>query len=110
MNDSLRCIPEAIRLSRCTHAVLWQNIALALGIKAVFLALALFWCRDDLDGRHRRQGREPAGGRQRAAVAAFWAISEGGALPAFAFSAICALTAAILLLWVFQTGTTASKS
>ena len=42
MNDDLRRIPEAIRLSRKTQVILWQNIALALGIKAVFLLLALF--------------------------------------------------------------------
>ncbi len=42
MNDDLRRIPETIRLSRKTHTVLWQNISLALGIKAVFLLLALF--------------------------------------------------------------------
>jgi len=42
MNDDLRRIPETIRLSRQAHAVLWQNISLALGIKAVFLVLALF--------------------------------------------------------------------
>lgn len=42
MNDNLRRLPETIRLSRRTHAVLWQNIALALGIKAVFLLLAIF--------------------------------------------------------------------
>ncbi len=42
MNDDLRRIPETIRLSRKTHAVLWQNISLALGIKGVFLLLALF--------------------------------------------------------------------
>jgi Cd2+/Zn2+-exporting ATPase len=41
MNDDLRRIPEAIRLSRKTHAVLVQNISLALGIKAVFMVLAL---------------------------------------------------------------------
>jgi Zn2+/Cd2+-exporting ATPase len=41
MNDDLRRIPEAIRLSRTTHQVLWQNIVLALGIKAVVLVLAL---------------------------------------------------------------------
>ncbi len=41
MNDDLRRLPETIRLSRKTHAVLWQNIALALGIKAVFLVLAI---------------------------------------------------------------------
>ncbi|MGY4828563.1 cation-translocating P-type ATPase [Sphaerotilaceae bacterium SBD11-9] len=42
MNDDLRRIPETIRLSRKTHGVLWQNISLALGIKAVFMVLALF--------------------------------------------------------------------
>ena len=41
LNDDLRRIPETIRLSRKTHAVLWQNISLALGIKAVFMVLAL---------------------------------------------------------------------
>lgn len=42
MNDNLQRIPETIRLSRHTHAVLWQNITLALGIKVIFLGLALF--------------------------------------------------------------------
>jgi Cd2+/Zn2+-exporting ATPase len=42
MNDDLRRIPEAIRLSRKTHSVLVQNITLALAIKAVFLVLTLF--------------------------------------------------------------------
>ncbi|CAA2107007.1 heavy metal translocating P-type ATPase [Variovorax paradoxus] len=42
MNDDLRRIPETIRLSRRAHAVLWQNITLALGIKAVFFVLAVF--------------------------------------------------------------------
>ena len=41
MNDDLRRIPEIICLSRRTHAVLWQNIGLALGIKAVFLVWAV---------------------------------------------------------------------
>ena len=41
MDDDLRKIPHFIRLSRATHAVLVQNIVLALGIKAVFLALTL---------------------------------------------------------------------
>ena len=41
MNDDLRRIPQAIRLSRKTHTVLMQNISLALGIKAVFIVLAL---------------------------------------------------------------------
>lgn len=42
MNDDLQRLPETIRLSRRTHAVLWQNISLALGIKAVFLVAAVF--------------------------------------------------------------------
>jgi Cd2+/Zn2+-exporting ATPase len=42
MNDDLRRIPEAIALSKRTRTVLYQNIGLALGIKAVFLALAVF--------------------------------------------------------------------
>ena len=39
MDDDLRKIPAFIRLSRTTAAILTQNIVLALGIKAVFLAL-----------------------------------------------------------------------
>ena len=42
MNDNLQRIAETVRLSRRTHAVLWQNITLALGIKAVFMVLAVF--------------------------------------------------------------------
>lgn len=42
MNDDLRNIPAVIRLSKKAHAVLWQNISVALGIKAAFLVLALF--------------------------------------------------------------------
>lgn len=41
MDDDLRKIPSFIRLSKATHAVLVQNITLALGIKSVFLVLAL---------------------------------------------------------------------
>lgn len=41
MDDDLRRIPAFIRLSRRTAAILAQNIALALGIKVVFLALTL---------------------------------------------------------------------
>ena len=41
MDDDLRKIPRFIRLSRATHAILVQNITLALGIKAVFFALTL---------------------------------------------------------------------
>ena len=42
MNDDLRRIAETVQLSRATHAVLWQNITLALGIKVAFLLLAVF--------------------------------------------------------------------
>ncbi len=42
MNDDLGRIAETVRLSRRTHAVLWQNISLALGIKVVFFVLAVF--------------------------------------------------------------------
>ncbi|WP_371438860.1 heavy metal translocating P-type ATPase [Polaromonas sp.] len=41
MDDDLRKIPQFIRLSRKTGAILKQNIVLALGIKAVFVVLAL---------------------------------------------------------------------
>lgn len=41
MDDDLRKIPRFIRLSRATYAILLQNITLALGIKALFLALTL---------------------------------------------------------------------
>ena len=41
MDDDLRKIPDFIQLSRKTYAILMQNITLALGIKAVFMVLAL---------------------------------------------------------------------
>ncbi len=41
MDDDLRKIPELILLSRRTHAILVQNITVALGIKFVFLVLAV---------------------------------------------------------------------
>jgi Cd2+/Zn2+-exporting ATPase len=41
MDDDLRKIADFIRLSKKTHTVLMQNITLALGIKAIFLVLAL---------------------------------------------------------------------
>lgn len=41
MDDDLRKIPAFIRLSRQTSTILKQNITLALGIKAVFLALTV---------------------------------------------------------------------
>lgn len=41
MDDDLRKIAQFVRLSRTTHRVLMQNIGMALGIKAVFLCLAI---------------------------------------------------------------------
>ncbi len=42
MNDDLRGVPELVRLSRATGRTLRTNIALSIGIKAVFFVLALF--------------------------------------------------------------------
>jgi len=42
MNDNLERVAETVRLSQRTHAILWQNISLALGIKSVFLIMAVF--------------------------------------------------------------------
>ncbi|MFK5925235.1 MAG: heavy metal translocating P-type ATPase [Desulfuromusa sp.] len=39
MDDDLRKLPTFIRLSRATSAILIQNIAFALGVKAIFIAL-----------------------------------------------------------------------
>lgn len=41
MDDDLRKIARFVQLSHSTHAILVQNITLALGIKALFLALTL---------------------------------------------------------------------
>lgn len=41
MHDDLRRIPDTIALSQRAHRVLWQNIALALGIKLAFFILAV---------------------------------------------------------------------
>jgi Cd2+/Zn2+-exporting ATPase len=41
MDDDLRKLPRFVRLSRRTHALLVQNIVLALGIKLVFLVLTV---------------------------------------------------------------------
>ena len=42
MDDDLRKIPQFIQLSQRTSRILKQNISLALGIKVVFLVLAVF--------------------------------------------------------------------
>jgi Zn2+/Cd2+-exporting ATPase len=41
MDDDLRKIPRFIRLSRATHAIIVQNIVVALGIKALFFTLTV---------------------------------------------------------------------
>lgn len=43
MNDNLQRIGTTVKLSRKTHAVLWQNISFAIGIKVVFFYLAIFY-------------------------------------------------------------------
>ncbi len=40
MDDDLGKIPQFVKLSRSTYAILVQNITLALGVKALFFALA----------------------------------------------------------------------
>jgi hypothetical protein len=40
-STTARRISKAIRLSRQTESILWQNIGFALGLKAVFLFLTL---------------------------------------------------------------------
>lgn len=42
MNDDLGRVARMIELSRKVNRVLWQNITLALGIKGIFLLLAIF--------------------------------------------------------------------
>ncbi len=42
MNDNLLRVAETVSLSKRTHAILWQNISLALGIKSIFLVMAVF--------------------------------------------------------------------
>ena len=42
MNDNLERVAETVHLSKSTHAILWQNISLALGIKSIFLVMAVF--------------------------------------------------------------------
>ncbi|MBI2728510.1 MAG: heavy metal translocating P-type ATPase [Polaromonas sp.] len=42
MNDNLERVAETVHLSKRTHSILWQNITLALGIKSVFLVMAVF--------------------------------------------------------------------
>jgi Cd2+/Zn2+-exporting ATPase len=43
MADDLHQLPFAVRLSRFTRALIQQNIALSLGVKLVFLMLAVFF-------------------------------------------------------------------
>jgi hypothetical protein len=65
MNDDLRRIPATIRLSRKTVTVLWQNITLALGIKAVFFMLPVFGSATMWMAVFADMGRQSARRRQR---------------------------------------------
>ncbi len=42
MTDAPSKVVNAIQVARKTHAIVWQNIALALGIKGIFIALGVF--------------------------------------------------------------------
>ncbi|TET24987.1 MAG: cadmium-translocating P-type ATPase [Candidatus Cloacimonadota bacterium] len=42
MTDDLSKIPEAIQIARRTRTIVWQNIILALSIKAVIMTFAIF--------------------------------------------------------------------
>jgi len=41
MTDSVSRVPEAIQVGRRTRRIVWQNIAIALGIKALFIILGI---------------------------------------------------------------------
>lgn len=41
MTDDLSKLPFTIRLSRQAHRIIWQNVILSLGLKAIFLTLTL---------------------------------------------------------------------
>jgi Cd2+/Zn2+-exporting ATPase len=41
MQDDLTHLPELVRASRRNRKIIWQNIIFSLGIKAVFMLLAL---------------------------------------------------------------------
>jgi hypothetical protein len=70
MNDDLRRIPETIRLSRSTHAVLWQNIGTGTWASRRLSRFGHFRQRHHVDGGVCRHGRQPAGGLQRPAPVA----------------------------------------
>jgi len=42
MTDAPSKVADAIQIARKTHSIVWQNIALALGIKGIFIALGVF--------------------------------------------------------------------
>ncbi len=41
MTDSVSRVPEAIKIGRRTRRIVWQNIGIALGIKALFIILGV---------------------------------------------------------------------
>ena len=40
MNDELKKLGDAVAIARKTKRIVWQNIALALGVKLLFLTMA----------------------------------------------------------------------
>ncbi|WP_341525409.1 heavy metal translocating P-type ATPase [Nostoc sp. UHCC 0302] len=42
MTDAPSKVAEAIQIAKKTHRIVWQNIAFALGIKSIFIALSIF--------------------------------------------------------------------
>ncbi len=69
MADELLKIPFAIRLGRATLRNIQMNVTLSLGLKAVFLALAVVGSATLWMAVRRRHGRVAAGDRKRHAAA-----------------------------------------
>ena len=42
LDDNPAKLPELLRIARRTRTIVWQNIAMALGIKSVFMGLGIF--------------------------------------------------------------------
>ncbi len=59
MDDSVRRVPEAIRIARFTRNVVMQNIVFALTVKLAFVVPRSGRNRRDVGGGHRRHGRRP---------------------------------------------------
>ena len=69
MNDDLQRIAETVRLSKRTHAILWQNITPGTGHQERLPGDGGRWHGHHVDGSLRGHGSELAGGSQRTASA-----------------------------------------